>query len=80
MGKSSLLILPGDGIGPEVMVEVRKIIDWFGSNRGLDFDVTEDLVGGAAYDAHGTPLHDETMAKALNCRCGSVRCCWWSKV
>ena len=66
MGKSSLLILPGDGIGPEVMVEVRKIIDWFGSNRGLDFDVTEDLVGGAAYDAHGTPLHDETMAKALN--------------
>ena len=66
MCKSSLLILPGDGIGPEVMVEVRKIIDWFGSNRGLDFDVTEDLVGGAAYDAHGTSLHDETMAKALN--------------
>ena len=66
MGNSSLLILPGDGIGPEVMVEVRKIIDWFGSNRGLNFDVTEDLVGGAAYDAHGTPLHDETMAKALN--------------
>ena len=65
MTKFSLLILPGDGIGPEVMVEVRKIIDWFMSNRGLDFDVTEDLVGGAAYDAHGTPLHDDTMAKAL---------------
>jgi len=65
MAKFSLLILPGDGIGPEVMVEVRKIIDWFMSNRGLDFDVTEDLVGGAAYDAHGTPLHDDTMAKAL---------------
>ena len=65
MAKFSLLILPGDGIGPEVMVEVRKIIDWFVSNRGLDFDVTEDLVGGAAYDAHGTPLHDDTMAKAL---------------
>jgi 3-isopropylmalate dehydrogenase len=48
------------------MVEVRKIIDWFMSNRGLDFDVTEDLVGGAAYDAHGTPLHDDTMAKALD--------------
>ena len=55
MAKFSLLILPGDGIGPEVMVEVRKIIDWFMSNRGLDFDVAEDLVGGAAYDAHGTP-------------------------
>ncbi|NDV02236.1 3-isopropylmalate dehydrogenase [Pseudoroseicyclus tamaricis] len=59
----SLLILPGDGIGPEVMAEVRKVIDWFGT-KGHAFDVSEDLVGGAAYDAHGTPLHDDTMAKA----------------
>ena len=66
MGKPSLLILPGDGIGPEVMVEVRKVIEWFTNNRGLEFDVTEDLVGGAAYDAHGTPLHDDTMKKALD--------------
>ena len=65
MGKPSLLILPGDGIGPEVMVEVRKVIEWFTINRGLEFDVSEDLVGGAAYDAHGTPLHDNTMKKAL---------------
>ena len=64
MSNPSLLILPGDGIGPEVMAEVRKIIDWFGANRGLQFDVSEDLVGGAAYDAHGKPLSDETMAKA----------------
>ncbi|MFA3919826.1 3-isopropylmalate dehydrogenase [Ruegeria hyattellae] len=64
MSNPSLLILPGDGIGPEVMTEVRKIIGWFGDNRGLGFDVSEDLVGGAAYDAHGTPLHDDTMAKA----------------
>ena len=64
MSNPSLLILPGDGIGPEVMAEVRKIIDWYGANRGLAFDVSEDLVGGAAYDAHGTPLHDDTMAKA----------------
>ena len=61
----SLLILPGDGIGPEVMVEVRKVIGWFEANRGLSFDVSEDLVGGAAYDKHGKPLADETMAKAL---------------
>ncbi|MEM7491665.1 MAG: 3-isopropylmalate dehydrogenase, partial [Pseudomonadota bacterium] len=60
----SLLILPGDGIGPEVMAEVRRIIDWFGAKKGLTFDVSEDLVGGCAYDAHGTPLHDDTMAKA----------------
>ena len=65
MGKPSLLILPGDGIGPEVMVEVRKVIEWFTTNRGLEFDVTEDLVGGAAYEAHDTPLHDDTMRKAL---------------
>ncbi|MCH2096642.1 MAG: 3-isopropylmalate dehydrogenase [Rhodobacteraceae bacterium] len=64
MSNPSLLILAGDGIGPEVMAEVRKIIDWYGTKRGLAFDVSEDLVGGAAYDAHGTPLHDDTMAKA----------------
>ncbi|WP_343080584.1 3-isopropylmalate dehydrogenase [Ostreiculturibacter nitratireducens] len=64
MAIPSLLILPGDGIGPEVMAEVRKVIDWFGAKRGLRFNVSEDLVGGAAYDAHGTPLTDETMAKA----------------
>ena len=60
----SLLILPGDGIGPEVMAEVRKVIGWFETNRGLSFDVSEDLVGGAAYDKHGKPLSDETMARA----------------
>ena len=64
MANPSILILPGDGIGPEVMAEVRKIIDWFGARRGLAFDVSEDLVGGAAYDAHGTPLTDATMEKA----------------
>ncbi|ABD53045.1 3-isopropylmalate dehydrogenase [Jannaschia sp. CCS1] len=64
MTDRSLLILPGDGIGPEVMAEVRKIIDWFGSARGISFDVSEDLVGGAAYDAHGVPLTDATMEKA----------------
>ncbi|MFC2969401.1 3-isopropylmalate dehydrogenase [Acidimangrovimonas pyrenivorans] len=64
MANPSLLILPGDGIGPEVMTEVRRVIDWFGAKRGLNFDVSEDLVGGAAYDKYGTPLHDDTMAKA----------------
>ncbi|GIT91347.1 3-isopropylmalate dehydrogenase [Jannaschia pagri] len=64
MANPSLLILPGDGIGPEVMAQVRRVIDWFGANKDLVFDVSEDLVGGAAYDKHGTPLHDDTMAKA----------------
>jgi len=64
MTNPSLLILPGDGIGPEVMAEVRKIIDWLGAKRGMAFEVSEGLVGGAAYDTHGTPLHDDTMAQA----------------
>ena len=65
MSNPSLLILAGDGIGPEVMDEVKRVIDWFGDKRDLKFDVSEDLVGGAAYDVHGTALADETMAKAL---------------
>jgi 3-isopropylmalate dehydrogenase len=64
MSNPSLLILAGDGIGPEVMTEVRKIIDWYGTKRDVTFDVSEGLVGGCSYDAHGTPLTDETMAKA----------------
>ena len=64
MSTPSLLILPGDGIGPEVMAEVRKVIDWYGAKRNLAFDLSADLVGGAAYDKHGTPLHDDTMARA----------------
>ena len=49
MTSPSLLILPGDGIGPEVMAEVRKVIDWYGAKRDLTFDVSEDLVGGLAH-------------------------------
>ena len=64
MSNPSILILPGDGIGPEVMNEVRKVITWMGDKRDLVFDVSEDLVGGAAYDVHGTPLADATMDKA----------------
>ncbi len=64
MATFSLLILPGDGIGPEVMAQVRRVVDWFSDRSDLKFDLNEDLVGGAAYDVHGTPLHDDTMAKA----------------
>ena len=60
----TLLILAGDGIGPEVMGEVRRVIDWFSANRDLNFAVEDGLVGGAAYEASGVPLTDETMARA----------------
>jgi 3-isopropylmalate dehydrogenase len=61
----NLLILPGDGIGPEVMGEVKRVINWMDGNRAVSFDVDEDLVGGCAYDAHGAPISDATMEKAL---------------
>ncbi len=60
-----ILFLPGDGIGPEVMREVHRVIDWLTKHRGLGFEVQEGLVGGAAYDAHGTSLADETLADAM---------------
>ncbi|HET7883285.1 MAG TPA: 3-isopropylmalate dehydrogenase [Acetobacteraceae bacterium] len=60
----TLLILPGDGIGPEVMREVRRVIDWMARRRMVSFDISEDLVGGASIDARGTPITDETMQRA----------------
>jgi 3-isopropylmalate dehydrogenase len=59
-----LLLLPGDGIGPEVMHEVRRVIDWMGRKRMASFDIAEDLVGGAALDAEGAPIAPRTVAKA----------------
>ena len=64
MTNPSILMLPGDGIGPEVMDQVARIIEWFGDRRGLNFDISTDLVGGAAYDVHGFPLADATLEKA----------------
>ncbi len=64
MSNKKLLLLPGDGIGPEVMAQVKRVIDWMAKKRQIKFDVTEDLVGGAAYDKHGIPLTDATMARA----------------
>ncbi len=64
MEVGSLLILPGDGIGPEVMDEVCRIIDWFELKRNIKFNKTFDLVGGAAYEKYGSPLADTTLEKA----------------
>jgi len=59
-----LLVLPGDGIGPEVMGEVRRVMDWMQVRRAVSFDVQEGLVGGASIDANGTPCSDATVAAA----------------
>ncbi len=65
--KRKFLLLPGDGIGPEVVSEVKKIIKWFNKNKSLDFEIDEDLAGGVSYDKHGTPITDEVFYKALEC-------------
>jgi len=63
--KRKFLLLPGDGIGPEVIAEVKKIILWLNTNKSLDFEIDEDLAGGVSYDKHGTPITDEVFYKAL---------------
>src|ERR1051325_4546771 len=65
-----LLMLPGDGIGPEVMRQVHRIVSWMDKRRAVRFDITEGLVGGASLDKHGTPLTDETMAQAQQADAG----------
>jgi 3-isopropylmalate dehydrogenase len=64
LANKKLLILPGDGIGVEVMGEVERVLGWFEKKRALKFDVETGLVGGAAIDGEGKPISDATMAKA----------------
>jgi len=59
-----ILVLSGDGIGPEIMREVMRVIEFFDKRHIASFEVSEGLVGGSAYDASGTPLTDETLAQA----------------
>jgi 3-isopropylmalate dehydrogenase len=63
--KRKILLLPGDGIGPEVISEVRKVLDWLNKNKSLDFEIDEGLVGGISYDKHKNPITDEVFYKAL---------------
>ena len=63
--KRKILLLPGDGIDPEVISEVKKIINWFNDKKSLDFEIDQELIGGCSYDKHGTPITDEVFYKAL---------------
>jgi 3-isopropylmalate dehydrogenase len=65
MASFDLLLLPGDGIGPEVMSEVSHVVEWLNARTGAAFNLETDLVGGCAYDAHGEAISDAAMAKAL---------------
>src|SRR5919206_2266487 len=64
MATHRLLLLPGDGIGPEVMAEVKKLIAWMNQHGMGTFKTEEGLCGGCAFDASGVPVTDETVAKA----------------
>src|SRR5689334_22522686 len=60
-----ILVLPGDGIGLEIMGEAMRVIEFFDRRNIARFDVGQGLVGGAAYDASGVPLTDATLAQAM---------------
>src|SRR5262249_14558890 len=64
MATHKLVLLPGDGIGPEVMAEVKRLIDWLNAKGVAQFDTEQGLVGGAAYDAHKVSISEGDMAKA----------------
>jgi 3-isopropylmalate dehydrogenase len=63
--KKKVMLLPGDGIGQEVMAQVRRIIAWMEGAGIAAFELSEGLIGGASIDAHGVPLTDETVAACL---------------
>jgi 3-isopropylmalate dehydrogenase len=60
----SILLLPGDGIGPEVVAEASRVLDALRRDHGLDVETQSDYVGGAALDHYGVPLSDETLQRA----------------
>src|SRR3954471_19910730 len=83
MPTMNLLLLSGDGIGPEVMAEVKKLIAWMNSHGMGTFATEEGLCGGCAYDAHGVAVTDEVVAKAKAADAvifGSVGGAKWDKV
>ena len=65
MATHKLLLLPGDGIGPEVMAEVKRLIDWLNAQGIAHFSTEQGLVGGSAYDASQQSITDATMAMAM---------------
>ncbi|MGL5117387.1 MAG: isocitrate/isopropylmalate family dehydrogenase, partial [Beijerinckiaceae bacterium] len=64
MATYNLLLLPGDGIGPEVAKEAAKVARWFEKTGVAGFNIEQDLVGGAAYDAHKVAISDDAMGRA----------------
>jgi 3-isopropylmalate dehydrogenase len=78
-----ILVLPGDGIGPEVTREARRVLEAAAQAARIPLRFEQGLIGGAAIDAHGTPLSDETLAQAAGSRAvllGAVGGPKWDKL
>ena len=60
----NIAVIPGDGIGPEIVREAQKVLDAAGKKYGFELKYTEVLMGGASIDVHGVPLTDEAIATA----------------
>ncbi|MGE4480880.1 3-isopropylmalate dehydrogenase [Acidocella sp.] len=83
IANKNLLLMPGDGIGPEVMVQAKRVLGWLQDSKRASFKIEEELVGGASIDAHGVPLTDTALAKAKSVDAvlfGSVGGPQWDKV
>ena len=59
----NISLIPGDGIGPEIVAEAKKVLDKVCEKYGHSFSYSEVLLGGASIDVHGIPLTDEAIAE-----------------
>ena len=83
MATKNILLLPGDGIGPEVMHEVVRVLEWFQKSKKIQINISEDLIGGVSFDKHGVPLAPAVLEKARAVDAillGAVGGPQWSKV
>ena len=65
MASFDILMLPGDGIGPEVMAEARTVLGWLNKQKKATFQIEEDLVGGSAYDKHKVAVSEGRAASTV---------------
>src|SRR3569833_1630231 len=80
--KKHILVIPGDGIGPEVTTWGKAVLEKIGKDFGHEFTYDEALLGHAAIEATGSPLPDETLTKAKKKTCARLCClmnCWMQR-
>ena len=76
----NIAVIPGDGIGPEVVDESVKVLNTIGEKYSHTFEYEYLLAGGCAIDKFGTPLPEETLEKCKKSDAVLIRSCWWSKM